>query len=189
MDERLNLHVRGKDVDVTRLGGDDAGGDGGCEIERIAHGEYPFAYLEFIAIAEGECRQIVFIDFEKREVGGGVRADDGGGEGTFVVEYDLDFSRLVHHVVVGGDVAVGGNDYSTARSRCLLRWHLALLWLSEEKLEEWVVAKRIAEGIGLLFGYLNLDVNHGIDRLGCRIREVRRLRLRDESEGKCKDCD
>ena len=120
LDEVLELALRAR-LDGAVLGGDDAGGDGLRKLERLADGDHPFPYLRAVGVAHLHCGQGARrIDFDDRDVGVGIDADDF--RGTAVIggivriggELDKDFVRLVHHVIVGDDVAARIDDEAGA---------------------------------------------------------------------------
>ena len=67
--------------------------------------------MEVCAVAHRYHVQVGWsVDFQQRDVGGGVRADHGGREVAVVVEGDFESLGLGYHVVVGDYIAVGADD-------------------------------------------------------------------------------
>ena len=144
LDERLNLHLRVKDIDVTRLGGHDTCRDSRSEVERIADGEHPFADAQFIGVAHQDDRQPCLFDFQERDIGVRVSADQRSRVLAFVVEDHLNLVCTVDDMIVGDNITIFGDD--DTRTGSLLRRHLALLSRApEEKLKEQKEATALAE--------------------------------------------
>ena len=97
----------------------------------------------------------------QREVGGGVGADELGGELTAVVEGDDDTLGVLHHVVVGENVAVVGDDDSRTEGAI----HLFLNALRYQQSE-----KRLVHG-GELF-HLGFYMHHPVDGGGGHVGEI-----------------
>jgi hypothetical protein len=95
---------------------DDARGHGEVQLRRaaearVADREDPLADLEVVGISERHVGQRrTGVDLDHRDVGVGIRADDGGVEIASVGEVDRDFVRAFDHVVVREDVAVLRHD-------------------------------------------------------------------------------
>jgi len=132
----LDEVVKGSGADDPALGADDTERDGVFQAEGIADGQNPGPDLEIRGVAEFEIGQIgLAVDFQQRQVGFLVAADDFGLDRLFVVaELDLDLVGAVHHVVIGDDVAVRGDDEARAQGTLLMRLgHAASLALGAEE--------------------------------------------------------
>ncbi len=107
--------VVGAGADIAAAGGHDAGGDGAAEAERIADREHPVTDARYGG-GELHPREIATaaLDLEERHVGARIAADHLGGVGPAVVGGDVDLGRALDHVVVGDDVAVGGDEEARA---------------------------------------------------------------------------
>ena len=127
------------------FGADDSGGDGGVQAEGAAEGEDPVAHLHAVGIAElGDGKIVVGVDFDDREVGVLVDADDAGAVfGGIAVERDLNFGGLVNHVIVGEDETFFVHDHAGAKAAFGVG---AVVGRVEEAIEE------ILEGVAEFFG-------------------------------------
>jgi hypothetical protein len=100
----------------TAQSADDALGGGAFQAERCTDSEHPLADLQAVGITEGHGRQPGGVDFQQGDVGLWVAADDLGRKFALVVQPDGDFFRPVHDVMVGDEIAVGGNDEAGTES-------------------------------------------------------------------------
>ena len=102
------------------LGAHDAGGDREGEplTQRVTDRQHPFAHPGVVAVAQGHRRQALGVDLEHGHVGIGVGSDDLGLELTAVEQPDRDLLGTLDHVIVGQDVAVGG-DHETGTAALL----------------------------------------------------------------------
>lgn len=122
--------------------------------------------------------QFVGLDFDERQVGLGVSADDAALKFAVVVKFHEQFVGIFHHVVVSYDVAVGREYHARAGTLPLRSLDLALLLaaaaVSEEVAEEIFKRVNILDGLRFAVGG-DLYVHNGIDGIfGC-IRQVNRL--------------
>ena len=118
LDEVLDAAVVGVGQgQAPALGADDAGGDGEGQVlaQRVAHGEDPFTHPGRVAVAQRRGGEVVGVDLEHGQVGAGVGADDLGLELPPIEQAHRHLVGAVHHVVVGQDVAVTGDDEAGAR--------------------------------------------------------------------------
>src|SRR5271165_5828429 len=107
---------------VTALGGDDAGGDGAAQTERIARREDPIADLHLPRVAPGDRDQrLGGDDLDHRDIGQLVLADEFGRILMAVGQGDDDFFRVANDVVVGDDAARRVVDEAGARAQRALR--------------------------------------------------------------------
>ena len=119
VDRRVDLQeaVIGAVADVAAVGGDDAGGDRAAEAVGIADRDHPVADPRLLR-GEGHKGVIArLIDLDHREIGLGVRGDDLGVQSLAVEHGHGDGFRVLHHVIVGDDVAVGRNEEAGAFAR------------------------------------------------------------------------
>ena len=130
VDAGVGLQEVGKDVAAARhdiaalLGADDACGNAGAEAEGVADGDDPVADAGAVGIAEwNRADALEGGDADKREVGGGVAADDGGLELAVVVEFDADVAGSLDDMEVGQDVALVIDDESRAEAGADLAAH------------------------------------------------------------------
>src|SRR5699024_9079444 len=101
--------------DVTVQSGDDAVGDGAAQgAHGVAHGDDHFAHLHAVGIAQHSGGQAGGVDLQQGDVALLVAAHHGGGVGGVVMQGHGDLPGAFHHVVVGDDVAVGGEDDAAA---------------------------------------------------------------------------
>ncbi len=107
----LDAHAAASD------GTDDALGYGLADTERVADGEDDIPDEHQVAIGECGMGEVVGIDFEDGDIGLWVTSDDFGFvflAGVF--EGDLDFVGSIHDVVIGEDIAIGGDDDAGAEA-------------------------------------------------------------------------
>ena len=126
LDEILVAGDLVEDADAPAGGGDDAHGDGLADAERVADGEDHVAHAELVAVGQGDGGQVLGLDLDDGDVGLRIGADDLGGELAVVVEQHLQLVRPLDDVVVGDDVAVGGDDDAGAEALLLAFALLAL---------------------------------------------------------------
>ena len=90
-----------------------------AKAEGVADGENPFAHFHLVGVAEVQERQgRVGLYLEEGDVGFFIGSDDLGLEGMLLagapLKVDEDGVRAGDHMVVGHDVAVGGNEEAGA---------------------------------------------------------------------------
>jgi hypothetical protein len=164
--------------DVAAERADDARRDRGLQAERRADGNRPVAHLHAVRVGDPDRRQrVAGVDFDDRDVGFGVRADQLGFVFCRIVgQFDFDVIGVLHHMQIREDVAVAVYDEAGAGSFLLvIRRLLHRALLAEEAVEQvhvvvaLVVALRCA---AFLVGHLlrlpvGGDVDHrGLDGLG-----------------------
>src|SRR5690606_29120035 len=111
----LDEVVIGAGADVAAARRDDAGRDRAAEAERIADGHDPVADAHLAVIGEGDIGKLaVGIDLQHGKVGALVGADQLGLQLRAVIENDGEALAALDDVVVGDDVAVGGDDEARA---------------------------------------------------------------------------
>ena len=123
VDRRVDLQepVIGAVADVAALGRDNAGGHGAAKAVRIADRHHPVADSRHLL---GETHERVvagLVDLDHGDVGLRVGADDLGVEGLAVIHSHGDGLGVLHHMIVGDDVAVGGNEEARALADHRLR--------------------------------------------------------------------
>ncbi len=103
-------------------GRDDASRHRAADAEGIADRDDPVAHAGLGRIAELDEGQGLFRrDLENREIGCGVLANDGRGIFGAVGQNDGDringraLCARCHHVIIGDDIAIGGNDEARAQ--------------------------------------------------------------------------
>ena len=165
LDEGLDGHLptaATDDVDAATLGGNDAGGYRAGEAEGVAYGHHPLAHAHLVAVGELYGWQALLLDLDEGDVGGGVHTHDGGVVGTLVVEHYLEVLGVFHHVVVGGDVAVGADDDAGAATLLQGRraTRAAITFGQAEKIAEYVGNLPAATPAGRC-GLGGFDVHHG----------------------------
>src|SRR6516165_4775410 len=205
VDRRVGLDevvVRpGGDVAVARR--DDAGRHRAAQAERIADGDHPFAEPQLVGIAEFHRHQrFRRLEFQHREVGLLVDADDLRPDLAAVVEDDVDLVGVRNHVIVGHDDARGVDDEAGAERIGLVRLRIAApraagsaTAVLEEVVEEFLErrarrqlrrrAPALAElGLDVLRGR---DVDHRVDHflgnIGDSIGTARLRRRRSRQNG------
>ena len=95
---------------VAPEGAHDAVRDGVAESERVAEREHRVADLDVVERAERDCRQVLALRLEHREVGFGVAAANGGAHPPPVGKHHLDIVGALDHVIVGEHVAFAADD-------------------------------------------------------------------------------
>ena len=104
-------HPAGARLQRAAERGDDAGGDGRVEAERIADRDRDLAALQLRAVAEPGGRQRhVGLDPQQREVGVGIVAEHAGLEFAAFERRQRDDARALHDMRVGERQPVGGDD-------------------------------------------------------------------------------
>src|SRR6185437_2779702 len=91
-------------------GADNAAGYGEIHAQRITDGDDGLPRTKHAAVAKGGTRQPAGVNFDHRQISSGIGTHHFGREGALVVEGDLQLVGILDHVVVGHDVAVGGDD-------------------------------------------------------------------------------
>ena len=138
VDRRVGLEefVVGSLIDVAGAGGQDAGGDGPAEAERIADRHHPVADPQGVGVAEaGGGQRLVGLDAQQRQIGQRIGADQFGLKDGVVVERHLDLVGVGHDMVVGDDQTAGIDDEAGAERRHRTRRRLLFTELAEEFLE------------------------------------------------------
>ena len=123
---------------------DDADGHGAVETEGIPDGDGPLPDAQPVRVAEIGHRQRTrrVLDLEHRQVRPAVAAHERRLELAVVGETHLDRGRVLHHVVVGQDVAARVHQDARARGPALVPRGPA----AEEPLEE-LGAEELAEAL------------------------------------------
>ena len=152
---------------VAGFGAYDAAGHRGGEVEGVSDGKHRLADLHQVAVAEGYVGQTVKVHLDDGKVGGGVVTHEAGRNLTLVVEGHGDALSVLHHVVVGEDIAVG-SDYD---SRTIGTIHLTLHTLLDDETKEGLVERRE-------LGHLGLDVDHGVDGRRRHVGEISQSQAR-----------
>ena len=135
---------------LARDGADDAERDRRVEAERAAEREHQLARPQRVGVAEGERRQRLGLDLDHRQIGLVIDRDDlradraaapaeDGASGLAARrrkrQLDLDARRVLDHVRVGHDVAVGIDDDAGAAAplehRLRARVGIVLVWRRE----------------------------------------------------------
>ena len=136
-----------------------------ADAERIADGDHPIADARALGIAELDVRERAAFDLQHGKIGGIVMADQlgliflavGHRHGDLIDRRAL--RARGNHMVVGDDIAIGGNDEARAERFRLARRRPAAL--AAIHLPEQVAERRAGERIG---GHLHMlrgrDVDH-----------------------------
>ena len=118
----LDVVVIGTRADIAVARRDDAGGDRAAEAERIADRDHPFAEPQLVGIAElHRDQRLVRLEFQHRQIGLLVDADQLGLELAAVVHDDVDLVGIRDDVIVGHDDARGVDDEAGAERVGLVR--------------------------------------------------------------------
>ena len=115
VDRRVDLNevVIRTGADIAAAGGHDAGGHGAAESERIADREHPIADARR-AVGKLHEREVLAVDLDQGKVGARIGADDLRRIGLAVVGRDLHVLGILHDVIVGDGIAVGGDEEAGA---------------------------------------------------------------------------
>ncbi|MNL01188.1 hypothetical protein D3C87_1216490 [compost metagenome] len=97
---------------VTPGGADDAHGHGLANAERVADGQCNVADANVVGAADSDGRQGFQIDFQHREIGFRVAADDAGEGFAAIFQGDHNLIRAAGHVIVGQNVAFRAHDHA-----------------------------------------------------------------------------
>ena len=84
------------------------------ELERRADCEGKLAHAHCVAVAELHDWQIFRVDFDHRDIGLLVRADDLGRKFAAILQFHLNFVGCLHHMKICEDVTVRPDDESRA---------------------------------------------------------------------------
>src|SRR5260370_19958172 len=124
----------------------DSGGHGQVEPERVADCDYPVSHLRFARITECRGRQLFLaVDFDKREVGLRVLADNLRSELPLIHQRHVDRIRMPDNVLVGENVAVGA-DYDARAETMLLELFRHLLTEEMAELLKRILPERAFSG-------------------------------------------
>ncbi|MNO74942.1 hypothetical protein D3C76_659620 [compost metagenome] len=85
------------------------------EAERRADRQHPLADLELVGIAELEGRQVLGLDLQHSHVAARIGADQLGLVLAAVGQAHENLVGVGHHMVIGQDVAITGNDEARAQ--------------------------------------------------------------------------
>ena len=114
------------------------------EAERIADRDDVVADSQLARVPERHARESARVDLNDREIGALVRADDFRGQASVIEQRDRDLVRVLDHVMVRKNVALGRIDDDARASG--FDFVLALLRRIEieKAFEELVVGERVA---------------------------------------------
>ena len=141
---------------------DDARGHRVLQAEGIADGDDIVSDLELGRIPERHGDQIRLLGLQDGDVRAFVAADDLGGKGPVVEQRDGDFAGVLHHMMIGDDVAVlRVDDDAGARALELALARPRIRRRVEEAPEKRVVEQRVALAGLLLDGAARRDIDHG----------------------------
>jgi cardiolipin synthase A/B len=130
----LDEVVVGTAADEALLGADDPRGDGLVEAERVTDRHHRLAHLESIRIAQRHRGEPTAVDLEQGNVGLGIAADETGVPLAQLGKADRDLVGLANHVVVGDDIAIGGDHEPGAEAAAFPPRRYALEEAAEELL-------------------------------------------------------
>ncbi|MCY1511233.1 hypothetical protein D9M68_456410 [compost metagenome] len=155
------------------------------EAEGRTDGQHPAAHLELVGLADLHDRQILALDLEQGDVGARIGTDQLGFELAAVGQAHDDFIGIGHHVVVGQDVAILGDDEAgTEGLRLALtatlgiarhRRHVALEELAQHGRQPFQVRHRLGAARTLRQLLPGADIDHRRGRLFDQGREVRQV--------------
>src|ERR1035437_1637331 len=105
------------DAQIVAAGSaDDAHGDGLADAERIADGQHVVAHLHLIGIANGDGLQGASVHLEYGNVGLRIGAYHAGFILVLIVHDHGHGGGVIHHVVVGQNVAIRADDHARAKA-------------------------------------------------------------------------
>ena len=76
----------------------------------IADGQNDVAHLNLGTVRQGDGGKVMRVNLHHGDIGLLVLADDFGGEFAAVLQGDFHLVGIVHHMIVGEDIAVLGHD-------------------------------------------------------------------------------
>lgn len=95
---------------------DDTVGGGNAQVAGVAHRDGGLTDGDGVGVAQDRRGQAGGIDLDDRDVALGVRADQSGVAGGAIVQLHGDLLGTLHHMGVGDDVAVSGENHAAARA-------------------------------------------------------------------------
>ena len=146
----LNRVFKSADAEVAPEGADDAERDGLSHAVGIADGEYDVTDPRLIGCREGDCRDVLEIDFQDRHVGLRIGADNTGLAAPAIRQCYFDFIGGFDHVVVGQHIALFADNHAGAQARRAPR--LCVELAAEEITENRVVHERVPRHLDFLAG-------------------------------------
>ena len=93
-------------------GADDAHGHGLGQAKGIAHGQNHVAHLNFGTVRQRDGGKVMRVNLHHRHIGCLVLADNFGGEFAAILQGHFHLVGIVHHMVIGQDIAVLGHDHA-----------------------------------------------------------------------------
>ena len=105
----------------------------------IANGQHQIAHLAFVAVRKSDGRQVMRVNLHHGNVRLRVVADDFGREHASVLQGHLHFVGVIHHMVIGQDVAVLGHDHTGADAAFGLLRNTSSAAAAKELAEERIV--------------------------------------------------
>ena len=93
--------------------------------QHIANGQHTVAHLGELRAVHDHHGQFVELDFQHRQIGFWIGADQLGLGASTIVEHDIDFISRLNHMVVGENETVRADDDATAQAH--LRGRLVLV--------------------------------------------------------------
>src|SRR3990167_6156508 len=132
------FELRNLQIPAVR-GTHDAGRNGVAKAERMTDGKHPFTDLHFIRVPEFKAREVFARNFENGDVGIRIDADQLCFEFYifFFIPFDDNFGGIFYDVVIGNDVAIGGNK-ETGSGCDLARRVMGSALLRRRKAEKFV---------------------------------------------------
>ena len=105
------------------------------QLIRRSDGDGPLADFDCVTVAEPRGRQVFAVDLDDGHIGARIAADQLAVEFASVFQPYFEFVCVIHHVVVGENVAVGANDHARALAFLVARLRDGKAVLPEEILE------------------------------------------------------
>ncbi len=176
-------------VDIAIAGGNDAGGHGFAEAERIADRHHAVADAHLVAVAEFDClERLVALHLQHRHIHLRILADHLGLELAAIGEDDEDVVGVPNHVIVGDDDAARIDH--EARTQGLrtagagLRVDAVILEEFLEHLVERRALRQIGSGVLVFDGLSGGDIHHRVGDLVDEVGEIGGPPLRRRGGGR-----
>ena len=112
---------------VALLGADNAGRDRVVQTKGRADGHDPFTHFEAVDVADFDHRQTRGLNLDHRHIAAFVHAHDTGPELALVRQSHQHLVGAIHHMGIGHDEAIGGQDEARAHTARLLLFLLGTI--------------------------------------------------------------
>ena len=131
----------------TSLSTNDTCGYSTGQVKGVTNSQYPLSQLQIITITNGDGRKVLTVNLYQRQVGSWVTTNDTTLELAIVIQLHLYLISFAYHMIVGYNITVTADNYTTTCTMSVRSFVFTLLWLltSTAKAEE--IAKEVTERI------------------------------------------